>query len=29
VQLSTEGALRRTLPKWYGYLERTIPVRNL
>jgi amidase len=29
LQLSTEGALRRTLPRWYGYLERNIPVRNL
>ncbi|KAL5116083.1 hypothetical protein ACEQ8H_005979 [Pleosporales sp. CAS-2024a] len=29
LQLSTDGALRRTLPKWYGYLERNIPVRNL
>jgi amidase len=29
VQLSTEGALRRTLPKWHGYTERNIPVRNL
>jgi amidase len=29
VQRSTEGALRRTLPKWYGYLERNVPVRNV
>lgn len=29
VQLSTQGALRRTLPRWYGYLERNVPVRNL
>jgi amidase len=29
LQFSTEDALRRTLPKWYGYLERNIPVRNL
>lgn len=29
LQLSTHGAIRRTLPKWYGYLERNIPVRNL
>jgi amidase len=29
VQLSHEGALRRTLPKWYGHLERNVPVRNL
>lgn len=29
VQLSTDGALRRSLPRWYGYLERNIPVRNL
>ncbi|KAF2034041.1 glutamyl-tRNA amidotransferase subunit A [Setomelanomma holmii] len=29
LQLSTEGALRRTLPSWHGYLERNIPVRNL
>jgi amidase len=29
LQLSTEGALRRSLPRWYGYLERNIPVRNL
>lgn len=29
VQLSTDAALKRTLPKWYGYLERNIPVRNL
>jgi amidase len=29
LQLTTEGALKRTLPQWYGYLERNIPVRNL
>ncbi|KAH9872183.1 hypothetical protein IAQ61_005018 [Plenodomus lingam] len=29
LQLSSAGALKRTLPKWYGYLERNIPVRNL
>jgi amidase len=29
LQFSTEGALRRTLPKWFGHLERNIPVRNL
>ncbi|KAH3977262.1 hypothetical protein HBH70_114880 [Parastagonospora nodorum] len=29
LQLSSEGALRRTLPRWYGYLERNIPVRNV
>ncbi|KAH7071588.1 glutamyl-tRNA amidotransferase subunit A [Paraphoma chrysanthemicola] len=29
LQLSTPGALRRTLPNWHGYLERNIPVRNL
>jgi amidase len=29
LQLSTDGALRRTLPNWYGYLERNIPVLNL
>jgi amidase len=29
LQLSTEGALRRSLPRWYEYLERNIPVRNL
>jgi amidase len=29
VQLGTEGALKRTLPRWYEYLERNIPVRNL
>lgn len=29
VQSSTSGALKRTLPNWYGYLERNIPVRNL
>jgi amidase len=29
LQLTTGGALRRTLPNWYGYLEKNIPVRNL
>jgi amidase len=29
LQLSTMGAPKRTLPNWYGYLERNIPVRNL
>jgi amidase len=29
LQFSTKDALRRTLPNWYGYLERNIPVRNL
>lgn len=29
LQLSTEGLPRRTLPNWYGYMERNIPVRNL
>jgi amidase len=29
LQLSTEGASRRSLPHWYGYLERNLPVRNL
>jgi amidase len=29
LQLTTRGALRRTLPNWYGYLEKNIPVRNL
>ncbi|KNG44414.1 amidase family protein [Stemphylium lycopersici] len=29
VQLSTDGAPRRSLPRWYGYLERNIPIRNL
>ena len=29
LQLSTEGVLKRTLPGWYGYLERNIPIRNL
>jgi amidase len=29
VQLDTDNALRRTLPRWYGYLERNIPIRNL
>jgi amidase len=28
-QLTTPGALRRTLPDWYGYLEKNVPVRNL
>ncbi|KAJ4991776.1 amidase [Stagonosporopsis vannaccii] len=26
LQLSTEGLPKRTLPKWYGYKERNIPV---
>lgn len=26
LQLSTDGIPRRTLPKWYGYKERNIPV---
>lgn len=26
LQLSTEGLPKRTLPKWYGYRERNIPV---
>lgn len=29
LQLTTEGAVKRTLPKWYGYLEKNIPVHNL
>jgi amidase len=29
LQRTTKGALKRTLPQWYGYLERNIPVRNL
>ncbi|KAF9695574.1 hypothetical protein EKO04_006602 [Ascochyta lentis] len=29
LQLSTEGLPKRTLPNWYGYLERNVPVRNL
>ncbi|KAF1914766.1 glutamyl-tRNA amidotransferase subunit A [Ampelomyces quisqualis] len=29
VQLNSEGSLKRTLPRWYGYLERNIPLRNL
>lgn len=29
LQFSTAGAMRRTLPNWYGYLERNVPVRNL
>ncbi|KAH7406756.1 glutamyl-tRNA amidotransferase subunit A [Phaeosphaeria sp. MPI-PUGE-AT-0046c] len=29
LQLSTEGARKRTLPTWHGYLERNIPVLNL
>jgi amidase len=29
LQLNSEGSLKRTLPNWYGYLERNIPVRNL
>lgn len=29
LQLSTEGALKRTPPNWYAYLERNVPVRNL
>lgn len=29
LQLSSKGALRRALPRWYGYLERNIPVRNV
>jgi amidase len=29
IQLTTEGALKRSLPQWYDYLERNIPVRNL
>ncbi|CAA9961006.1 Glutamyl-tRNA amidotransferase protein [Pyrenophora teres f. maculata] len=29
LQLSTAGALKRTLPRWYGHMERNIPVRNV
>ncbi|KAF2792484.1 glutamyl-tRNA amidotransferase subunit A [Melanomma pulvis-pyrius CBS 109.77] len=29
LQFSNSAAPKRTLPKWYGYLERNIPVRNL
>ncbi|KAF1844417.1 glutamyl-tRNA amidotransferase subunit A [Cucurbitaria berberidis CBS 394.84] len=29
LQLSSDGAFKRTLPNWYGYLDRNIPVRNL
>lgn len=28
LQRGTEGTLRRTLPNWYGHLERNIPVDN-
>ncbi|KAI7351843.1 hypothetical protein KC336_g22470, partial [Hortaea werneckii] len=28
LQLATGTPYRRTLPKWYGYLERNIPVLN-
>jgi amidase len=29
VQLGTDGAVRRTLPKWYGYVESDVPVGKL
>ncbi len=29
LQFSTEAVSRRTLPRWYGYLERNVPVRNV
>ncbi|KAJ4311645.1 hypothetical protein N0V94_007844 [Neodidymelliopsis sp. IMI 364377] len=29
LQLSSEQLPKRTLPRWFGYLERNIPVRNL
>ncbi|KAF2845247.1 amidase signature enzyme [Plenodomus tracheiphilus IPT5] len=29
LQLSSVEAPKRTLPKWHGYLEKNIPVRNL
>ena len=29
VQSNTYGASGRALPRWYGYLERDVPVRNL
>ncbi|KAK3064681.1 hypothetical protein LTS18_004901, partial [Coniosporium uncinatum] len=29
LQLTSGTAYKRTLPNWYGYLERNIPVRNL
>lgn len=29
LQKSSDTPYRRTLPKWYGYLERNIPVLNL
>jgi amidase len=29
VQLGTDGAVRRTLPQWYGYTERDVPVGKL
>ncbi|PSN74247.1 glutamyl-tRNA amidotransferase subunit A [Corynespora cassiicola Philippines] len=29
LQLSSNTSVKRTLPNWYSYLERNIPVRNL
>jgi amidase len=29
LQLSTEGGMKRTLPNWYGYEQKNIPVLNL
>lgn len=29
VQLNSDGPQKRSLPNWYGYLERNIPVLNL
>jgi amidase len=29
VQLGTDGTVRRTLPKWYGYVESDVPVGKL
>jgi amidase len=29
LQLTSGTRIKRTLPKWYGYLERNIPIRNV
>jgi amidase len=29
LQLTSGTKIKRTLPKWYGYLERNIPIRNV
>jgi amidase len=29
LQVSSKTPYQRTLPKWFGYLERNIPVNNL